>query len=219
MSLPKYIFFCSLEYLSALIFILTQFRFSVKENIGKILLLSVFLSFVSFSLINADMRDIGPIVQNLIFLIYIWVVLKVSFLNAVIMLLTGYTVFGLVQTCILALHAEAGLVSGVVVLGDNITYQIQALSSIVMLLLSLLTLILNGGFSFVGIRGRIQKRRINRKVIFYFIYIVLVFILTMLVNLYLLTSDHPSYIMSVLVLLVALSILFYLSFKRDESVD
>ncbi len=218
MNLVKFVFFSSLEYFAVLIFILVQFRFSIRENIEKIVLISILLSFVSFSLINADLRGISPAVQNLIFLFYIWIVLKVSLLNSIIMVLTGYTVYGLVQTCVLAIHAQLGLISGVVVVGAGITYQLQVISSVIMILISTCILVLNGGFSFVGNRGKLSQKRMTRKYILYIVYILAAFIVTLLTNLYLLTNANPSYTLAVSVLIVILVVQFYISFKRDESV-
>jgi hypothetical protein len=51
------------------------------------------------------------------------------------------------------------------------------------------------------------------------IYILFAFIVTIFTNLYLLTSDNPSYILGASTLIVILIVLFYMSFRRDESVD
>lgn len=219
MDLLKFVVFSSLEYFSSFIFILVQFRFSLRENLSKILLISILLSFVSYSFIQADLRDISPLVQNAIFLIYIWMVLKVSLPNSIIMLLTGYTVFGLVQTCIIAIFSHIGLLSGELKIGATITYQVQVYSTILMLILSVSTYYLKGGFSFIGIRGRATKNRNKRKYIFFTTYIVISFIITIVINIYLLNYKHPSYIGAVSILLIVLLFLLYLSFKRDESID
>jgi hypothetical protein len=219
MFLLKFVFFSSMEYLSVLIFILTQFRFTIRENIAKITLISILLSFVSFSLIGADLRGISPLVQNAIFFIYIWIVLKVSLLNSIVMVLTGYTVYGLVQTCVVAIHAQLGMTSGVFLIGDEIGHQVQVISSSIMLLLSICTSYLNGGFSFVENRGKMNQKKLSRRYIFYIIYILFAFIVTIFTNLYLLTSDNPSYILGASTLIVILIVLFYMSFRRDESVD
>jgi len=219
MELLKFVFFSFLEYFSSFVFILVQFRFSVRENSGKVALISVLLSFVSYSFINADLRDVSPLVQNAIFLIYIWMVLKVNLLNSLIMLFTGYTVFGLIQTCIVAVLSHLGYITGELEIGAHITNMVAVYSSIAMFAVSTSTYLLKGGFSFVGTRGRINKKRFTRQYIGFVVYIVLAFVVTFLTNIYLLSMKHPSYLASAFVLLAVLILLFYISFKKDESVD
>lgn len=218
MNLFKFIFFSSLEYFSTFVFILVQFRFSLRENVTKIFLISLLLSFVSYSLIDADLSSISPLIQIVIFLIYIQMVMKVSIINSVIMFFTGYIVFGLVQTCIIAVLSHIGVIEGELKAGTNIAYHLQVYSCVLMLVLSYVTYYLKGGFSFIEARSRFSKKTFTGKNRGFVIFILLAFIITILSNIIILQSN-PPYLLIALVLMIALVILFYLSLRRDETVD
>ncbi|WP_276354611.1 hypothetical protein [Cohnella caldifontis] len=217
MNLLKFIMFSSLEYFSSFMFILLQFRFTIRGNIEKILLISVLLSFVSYSFIETKMLGLSPLIQNIIFLVYIWMILKVSLLNSLIMLLTGYTVFGMIQTCFAAVFYHLGIVSGDLVMGTKSSYLISICSSISMVILGGFIYFLKGGFSFIENRGRVTKKMTGKDKLFV-IYILVAFIVTLLVNIYMLDQVEPPYLLLAALLTVVLIFIFYLTFKRDESV-
>lgn len=219
MSLFKYIFFSSLEYFSTFVFILIQFRFSLRENATKILLISLVLSFVSYSFTSSDLGAVSPIVQIVIFLAFIHQVMKVSILNSVIMVFTGYIVYGLVQTCIIAVLSHVGVIEGALKPATNIAYQLQVYSCVLMLLLSYLTYYFKGGFSFIEARSRFSKSTFTGKNKWFVAFIAIALTITVLANIVILVSESPPYLLIGLVLMVALIILFYLSLRRDESVD
>lgn len=220
MSLFKFIFFSSLEYFSSFLFVLIQFRFSLRENISKIILISLLLSFVSYSFINNDLGDISPLVQNLIFLIYIQVVLKVSVTNSIIMVLTGYIVFGLVQTCIIAVSSHIGLIELEKLQAATPTaYMIQACSFLLMSILSFLTYHFKGGFSFIEARSRFSKKSLTGKNKWFIIYILLAFLVTLYSNITLIKSENPPYLLIASVLMLTLVIHVYMTLRRDETSD
>jgi len=217
MSLFKFIFFSSLEYFSSFVFILVQFRFSVKENLSKILLISLLLSFVSYSFINADLSSVSPIIQILIFLFYIQMVLKVNVINSVIMFFTGYIVFGLVQTCLIAVFSHIGIIDGELKAATNTAYLLQVSSCLLMLALCGLNYYFKGGFSFIEARSRFSKKTFSGKNKGFVVYIIIALVITLFSNIVILESESPPYLMIALVLMVALTLLFYLSLRRDEN--
>lgn len=219
MNLLKFIFFSSLEYLTSFAYILMQFRFSLRENIDKILLISVLLSFVSYSFIEADLLGLSPLIQNVIFLIYIWMVLRVSLPNSLIMLITGYTVFGLVQSCYAAISHHLGWIEGEIKMGTDVAYTISIASSITMVLFSLSIYWLKGGFSFIESRSRLSNKPMERKHKFFVAYIILAFVITLIANIYMLNNANPPYLLVATILFIILIFIFYFTFKRDESVD
>lgn len=219
MSLLKFILFSSLEYFSSFIFILIQFRFSLRENIGKIFLISILLSFVSYSFIEADLLGISPLVQNIIFLLYIWMVLKVSLPNSLVMLITGYTVFGLVQSCYAAVFYQIGFIEGVIEMGTNTAYTLSICSSLTMLVLGAAVVYLKAGFSFIETRGRVTKKKKSLQYKLFVCCIILAFFVTLLSSVYILQNSNPRYMLVASILLVVLMLIFYLTFKRDESSD
>ncbi|QMV43526.1 hypothetical protein [Cohnella cholangitidis] len=219
MDLFKFIFFSSLEYFSSFVFILVQFRFSLKENATKIVLISLLLSFVSYSFINADLSTISPIIQIVIFLIYIQMVMKVSVINSIIMVFTGYIVYGLVQTCIIAVFSHVGVIERELEAATNTAYLLQVSSCILMLLLSFLNYYFKGGFSFIEARSRFSKKSFTGKNKGFIAFIFIGLFISVFSNIVILESETPPYLLIASVLLVALVILFYFSLRRDEVVD
>lgn len=216
MNLFKFIFFSSLEYFSSFIFILVQFRFSLRENLSKIVLISLLLSFVSYSFINADLGSISPIIQIIIFFIYIQMVMKVSVINSIIMVFTGYIVYGLVQTCIIAVFSYAGVIDGSLQAATNTAYLLQVTSCLIMLALSGLNYYFKGGFSFIEARSRFSKKSFTGKNKGFIAFIILALIITVFSNIVILESEEPPYLGIALILLIGLVLLFYLSLRRDE---
>jgi hypothetical protein len=219
MNLLKFLFFSFMEYCSTFIFILIQFRFNYKENIAKITLISILLSFVSYSLINANLEGISPLVQIVIFFVYVQMVLKISIINSIIMVLTGYIVFGLVQTCILALVLHSGMDIGEMKRGTSISYQIQVYSSLAMLLFAALTTIFKGGFSFIESHGRFSRKLFTGKNRWFIVYIIISLVITMYVNILLLLDTDPPFLLIALILMVMLLFQIYLTLRRDELID
>lgn len=216
MSLLKFIFFSSLEYFSSFTFILVQFRFPWKENLLKILLISLLLSFVSYSFISAELSTISPLIQIVIFLVYIQMVMKVSLINSALMVFTGYIVFGLVQTCLIAVYSHVGIIDESLAPFTNSAYLLQVTSCLMMLLLCVLNYYFKGGFSFIEARSRFSKKAFAGKNKWFIAYILVALVITISVNMVILASETPPYLTIAFILLVALVVLFYLSLRKDE---
>ncbi|MFD0673131.1 hypothetical protein [Cohnella sp. GCM10027633] len=220
MNLLKFIFFSSLEYFGTFMFVLVQFRFSVKENISKIVLISLLLSFVSYSLRLNELNSISPLIQNLIFLMYIQMVMKVNIIHTIIMVLTGYIVFGLVQTCIIAVALHLDFIDL-----NNFepasTYAniIQFLSFVVMTVFSLLTLKFKGGFSFIEARSRFSRKIFSGKNKWFLLLIFLSFIVTIISNIILIESENPPFLLIASIMMIILLVHTYMTLRKDESND
>ncbi|MFC5530144.1 hypothetical protein [Cohnella yongneupensis] len=219
MSLLKYIIFSLVEYLSSFVFILIQFRFTLKENISQILLISLLLSFVSYSFMSADLSAFFPLIQLIIVLLYIQMAMKVSIFNALIMFFTGYIVLGVAQTCIIALAMHLQFIEGELKAGTDSGYVLQFISSCMMLLFSFLTYKLKGGFSFIESRSRFSKKTFTGKNMVFISFIILAFVITIVSSIVILEYENPPYLLIASILLVILVLLFYLSLRRDEAVD
>lgn len=219
MSLLKYITISALEYLSLFIFILVQFRFSIKENIAQIGFISLLLSFVSYSFVNADLNVVFPVIQFIFVLLYIHLVMKVSIFNSMIMFFTGYIVFGLAQTCIVAAARHLDLVDGQMQAGTDEAYVIQLITIILMLIFSTIIVIMKGGFSFIEARSRFSRKTFTGKNRIFIGFIVIAFVVTMVSNVVILENKNPPNLEIASILLVMLLLLFYLSLRRDEVND
>lgn len=219
MSMLKYIIFSSLEYLSLFMFILIQFRFSLKENITQILLISLLLSFVSYSFWSADLNGIFPLIQFVIVLLYMQIVMKVSLFNALIMFFTGYIVLGVVQTCFVALTMHLDPLHKELKAGTNGAYLMQLISSSMMMIFSFLVSYLKGGFSFIEAKSRFSRKTFTGKNRFSIGFILLAFLITIVSNILLLEHETPPYLAIAFILMLVLLSLFYLSLRRDERVD
>ena len=145
--------------------------------------------------------------------------MKVSMVNSIIMFFTGYIVLGLVQTCVVAVASHIGIIEGELKAATGIAYQLQFYSCLLMLALSYLTYYLKGGFSFVEARSRFSKTSFTGRNRGFIIFLFFAIIITIISNTVLMASESPPYLLTASVLLVTLIILFYLSLRRDETVD
>lgn len=219
MDLLKYISISTFEYLSLFVFILVQFRFSIKENISPIALISILLSFVSYTFTNSGFGGLFPIVQFLIVLLYFQLVMKVNIFNAMIMYFTGYIVIGLVQTCILTAAMHLEFVTGNAKAGTNTAYAFQLITIVIMLIFSLLIVYFKGGFSFIEARSRFTSRSFTGKNRIFIGFISIAFIVTAVGNIMLVEYENPPLLFLASTFLVVLLLLFYLSIKKDENLD
>lgn len=219
MGLLKYIVIQSFEYFSLFIFILIQFRFFLRENILQISLISLLLSFVSYTFTNAGLNALFPIIQVVIILLYIRIAMKVSLLNALIMFFTGYIVFGLAQTCVLAATLHAEIFQDKIDAGTDEAYFVQIITIALMFLISWLISLLKGGFSFIEAHSRFSTKSFTGKSRIFIMFIVFAFIVSIAANIIILEIDNPPQLEIAFLNLVLLLILFYLSIRRDEVND
>lgn len=219
MDLLKYISISTFEYLSLFIFILVQFRFSVKENISPVGLISLLLSFVSYTFTNSGLNGLFPLIQLFIVLLYFQLVMKVNILNALIMFFTGYIVIGLVQTCILTVAMHLEFVTDKTKAGTNTAYTFQLITIFILFLFSLLIVHFKGGFSFIEARSRFTRKSFTGKNRIFIGFIVIAFIITAVGNIVLVEYENPPLLLLAFIFLVVLLLLFYLSLKKDENID
>jgi hypothetical protein len=146
-------------------------------------------------------------------------VLKVSIINSIIMVFTGYIVYGLVQTCIIAVFSHIGIIEGELKASTSTAYLLQVASCVLMLLLSFLNYRFKGGFSFIEARSRFSKKSFTGKNRGFIGFIFIALFITVFSNIVILESETPPYLLIATILLVALIILFYFSLRRDETVD
>lgn len=177
------------------------------------------LSFVSYTFINADMNDLFPLIQFIFLLLYIYLVMKVSLVNALIMFFTGYIVFGLVQTCVIAGAMHLEFITEQLKPATTDAYFIQAVSIVLMLLLSFFIVNLKGGFSFIEARSRFSRKSFTGNNRAFIIFIIIAFMITLVTNIYFLRIENPPYLEIASIFLVLLIIFFYLTIRRDESND
>lgn len=219
MELLQYILISSFEYLSFFVFIIVQFRFSLKENISQLALISLLLSFVSYTFNDAGLNGYFPLIQFIIVLLYIQFVMKVSILNALIMFFTGYIVYGLAQTCILAAAMHLEIVDGMIVAGTQDAYFVQVVSILLMSVFSFLIVYLKGGLSFIEARSRFSRKSFTGNNRIFIIFTVIAFMITIITNINFLESDNPPLLAIALIFLIFIFVLFYLSIRRDNGND
>lgn len=219
MSLLKYIIFSFLEYLSLFVFIFVQFRFSVKENLTQIGMISLLLSFVSYSFTSSNLNGIFPLVQFVIVLLYIRMVMKVTIFNALLMFFVGYIVLGVAQTCIVAVARHVQFLQGELKPGTYEGNVLQTISSGFLLFSSYVIYYLKGGFSFIEAKSRFSKSTFTGKNITYISFVVFAFIITIVSSIIMIELKNPPYLLIASLLLIILILLFYLSLRKDEVID
>jgi hypothetical protein len=87
----------SIEYIAIMAFIFTVFRVSYKHMKYQVVFIALSLSYVSYSMRTAHLTAITPMVQLLLFFVLIWMVLKVHPFYSIIMALSGFLAYALIQ--------------------------------------------------------------------------------------------------------------------------
>jgi hypothetical protein len=217
MTFLLFILFSTLEYLSSLTLLLVLFRFNVKENVVKFLVSSILLSLISNTLIQQNLEPISPLVQLLVFVFLVYVILRVSIFNSIIMVFTIYFIFGLVQITLIMILTHFGVIEKVEVYKFS-AFITQATSSFYIFLFALIVYFKHGGFSFVDHNSSRRKAvLLNKSNRTFFIALVIAFIIFILINLLYNNSTHPPYLIIAVIALVTLASLLYLAIKRDDN--
>ena len=216
MTFVLFIIFSTLEYISSLTLMLVLFRFDAKEHFLKFLISSVLLSLISNTLIQQQLESIGPLVQLLAFVFLVYVILRVSIFNSMIMVLTIYFIFGLVQITLIMIFTYFGIIDTVEVYKFS-AFLTQGASSFYMFLFALIVYLKHGGFSFVDYKSSKKRFLIfNKSNRVFFIALVAAFILFTIVTRLYYNSANPPYLLIALVFLLTLLFLLYLAIRRDD---
>jgi hypothetical protein len=218
MTFFLFILFSTLEYLSSLTLLLVLFRFNVKENVVKFIVSSLLLSLISNTLSQQNLETISPLVQLLVFVFLVYVILRVSIFNSIIMVFTIYFIFGLVQITLILILTHFGVFDKVEVYKFS-GFITQATSSFYIFLFALIVYFKHGGFSFVDHSSSRRKKILlfNKSNRVFFIALVVAFIIFILLNILYNSSTHPSYLLNVVISFITLASLLYLAIKRDDN--
>jgi|HigsolmetaGSP12D_1036236.scaffolds.fasta_scaffold01823_4 hypothetical protein len=210
-----FVFFSSLEYIAFIFFILVLFRFGIRENLVKFVVFSIVLSLVSNSLQSESLQAVSSLIQAVLMICFVAFFLRVHWLNAAIMVITGYVLNFIVQWTIIAVTLHF---SGRQEIDPNTTdaYLIQTASAAVMFLFAVVTRLLKGGFSFIDQDSRFRRSKVfareNRPFAAFLLFSILA---TFVANL-LLGRQNPPYLAIAIVLFAAMIGLIYICVKRDE---
>jgi hypothetical protein len=215
MKFIGFMFFSTLENLAFIYFILTMFRFHVRESMLKFIIVAIVLSLVSNSLLIESLQAVSSLLQAVLMVCFVAFFLRVHLFNSLIMVITGYVINFIVQWIIIAtaMHFSG---SAEIIPATPKAFIVQAASASLMCLFGLITYLQKGGFSFIDHESRSKRSKIfvkeNRPLI---ILVTFSIVLTFVANVLLYTHNTPYLIISIL-LFVALTGLIYLCVKRDE---
>jgi len=216
MKFFEFLFFSMLEYLSFFYFILVLFRFGLKENMAKFFVFALILSLVSNTFQTESLQTVSPIVQASLMIFFVLFFLRVHIMNAILMVVTGYLTYAIIQWTIIALTLH---ISGEqeIVPYTNQAFIIQAASAFLFFVFALIIYVQKGGFSFIDTSSRYKRSKFfvkeNRLFILYLCVAILV---TFISNILLIESSNPPYLLFSILFVVFLSGLIYISVKRDE---
>ncbi|WP_372661453.1 hypothetical protein [Cohnella sp.] len=215
MNFAGFLFFSSLEYFSLFCLMLVLFRFEVKDNLIKFGVFSLVLCFVSNTLQMESLQTVSPLIHISLYIFFFIFFLRIHVLNAAIMAVTGQVVFFIVQTILIVLVLQLGLLEEIAPYTKN-AFIIQAATAFTMFMIALVTYFQKGGFSFIDNSSKFKRKRIfvkeNRLFIIFFTLSVIV---TVWANLLFLISKKPPFLFISFFLFIVLVGLIYTSMKRD----
>jgi hypothetical protein len=170
---------------------------------------------VSNSLQIESLQAVSALIQAIMVIFFVAIFLRVHFLNAAIVVVTGYIINFIVQWLVLivTIHFSG---SEVIVPGSSKGFIVQLASSCVMLLITLIIYLQRGGFGFIDHESRAKRSKVFTKqnrplIIFISLSIVLTFLTNLLYNFY-----RPPYLIIAIVLFIVLIGLLYICMKKDE---
>jgi len=208
--------FSSLEYIGYFCLLLVLFRFNVKENVVKLLVFSVVLSFVSNTLFTESLRSISPLLHIALFIFIVMFTLRVHFFSATLMVIPSYVIYFTVQWVLIALSLHFNLFDSIVPYTKN-AFILQTATATTLLLFAWVTYMLKGGFSFIDHRSKWKRDKIFTKSNLSFIIFMSISIITIfLVNFLFVVSNDPPYFSGSIILIIALLCLIYLAVRKDE---
>lgn len=216
MKFFEFIFFSMLEYLSFFYFILVLFRFEIKENVPKFVIFSIVLSLISNTFQTESLQAISPLIQAAFMIFFAIFILRVHIFNAVIMIITGYMTYSIIQWTITGIASHlAGTIE--IEPYTNQAYIIQTASACLFFVFALIIYLQKGGFSFIDTSSQFKRSKFftkeNRLFIIYLFFSIVV---TFTGNILFIVPEHPPYLFYSILLFIGLSGLIYISVKRDE---
>lgn len=219
MNFAEFIFFSTLEYVGLFYLILVLFRFNIKENMPKMAIFALVLSFVSNTLQTESLRTLSPLIHITLYILFAISVLRVNLFHAAVMMITGQVIYMMTQWIIIVWVLESGLLPAIEPYTSN-AYLIQAATALIMLLIALITFVQKGGFSFIDHNSRIKRSKIfvaeNRLFIFFLLFSVAV---TFVANLLFVIDTNPPLLLISVFMAIALIGIVYTCMKRDDQTD
>ncbi|MFC5652927.1 hypothetical protein ACFPYJ_28240 [Paenibacillus solisilvae] len=102
MDVALFIIFSVFEGLAAFTVMLTMFRYNIREYLLQLSLFSIMMSVFSFSMrYELGLENYTPFLSLLLFVLIIFITLRISMLGAVIVVVPGYVLYAVLQTAIL----------------------------------------------------------------------------------------------------------------------
>jgi hypothetical protein len=139
-----FVVFSALEAWSIFTISFTLFRFNILRYNLQIVPISILMALLSYAIrLETAWVSWIPVMALVLFTLFIFYTLRISLIGSVIVTITGYSLFILVQTAILNTFQLAGLRSA-----DSVLYMVWPISSCVVLLLCFLLYRFGYGFSF-----------------------------------------------------------------------
>lgn len=203
----------SIEYISIMILIFTIFRFQYFHLKPQILFISIALSYVSYSMRTDDMALVTPFVQLLLLILFLWMIIKVHPFYAIIMGTLGYITYGLLQGGLLYLFSQFPIPL------EAMTwpmYGLAILTSSLTICISLWLKRRNLGFSFVPTSDYLRVK-LKKQEVYEFMFTIFFSVLGAAVcyGFYLFDVNPLFLFFTMLILVLCISILFYLSHQKE----
>lgn len=202
---------CStVEAFSIFTIMLSLFRFNVFHYYKQLIAISILMSVLSFSIWNElNLSDFAPLISIAIFIVFIFYTLRISIVGSIIVAISGYISYALIQTVILLLMESANVFSLVhASKDDGGAYILQVVSSIIALSLSWMFYRRGLGFTFSLDRFKWRKE-IENTFMFAVLALGIIFVASI-------PMFKNSLFIAAAILIIVLFFLIFLSMKKEK---
>jgi hypothetical protein len=167
-----FVVYSALEAWSIFAVSFTLFRFNVLKYYAQIVPISILMALLSYAIrLETEWTSWVPVMALVLFTLFIFYTLRISLIGSVIVTITGYSLFILVQTAMMNVLQLAGLRTS-----DFDMHVLWPVSSFVVLLLSYLLYRFGYGFSFSLDHFRVKRENLIIMVVALVMFLLLTFL-------------------------------------------
>ncbi|MFS1514062.1 sensor histidine kinase [Chengkuizengella sp. SCS-71B] len=146
LDIVNFSIFSFIEYIAFFYITFTIFRIRISDYIPQVILTSIILLYVSFSLRTAlDMAVIAAFSQLVLLCFLLWIMFRMKVLNAILIAVIGYLTYCVIQTVIVSISFLFISVDNY--LFTNVSYVLQTITSLVTFYIAYILNKYNVGYS------------------------------------------------------------------------
>lgn len=154
MKVFEFLFISSLEWFALIVLTFAMFKFLFRGYWGQIIFTSFMLSLFSYLVfVEWELNLYGPLIQLPVVFLYFWLMYRVHYFYAGLMVVNGYLAYGLLQA---TLFYSLQIMGVEVEPNTLLSYSVQILTALIAVFIASRITKNNVGFSFVPDTDRIK---------------------------------------------------------------